>query len=335
MRLDPTVHVKNLEGIIVHESPSQPFSDAINAEEEVEKARWVTRIQGSKQAGIYVYGPEMTKLIRSFKDMVRDLAQKQGFTEMIFPRHYSHDALSAFGWTNNDKLKYELMSINPLHPSSDRSNYDLVSDPLQCVGFYETLRAVQESHGGVLPPAMFDEPVKVYEEQGGWTLRNESTTRLKGGFATGFEFAGAEIVWAGKPGDCYNTRWNVLHDVISLIESLDLQYRIIVSGSCSRDAECPEEVGKEMALWEIPTLDIELFVPYLAEKGEHPWIEIGGGDIAGTRLTNNFGLQLEDGSPLYSGCQGVGWQRISYGLLSQKGMDPQNWKDGIQSLYLK
>lgn len=336
--LDRELQFENIEGIVVLESEKKQYASVMDIEKEAEADGWVTRISGDKQAGIYSYQPPMAKLIRAFKESVLSLAESLGYKEMIFPRHYRREALNAFGWIDNDKLKFELMRINPLCDSDGRSNYDLFGDPVQCLGFYETLRIIQEKNNGFLPEYLFEnDTMRVYEDQGGWTVRNELKSRLKGGFATGFEFAGAELVWAGKKDDCYSTRWNTLNSVIDFVSELDLEYRIVIGGSCSRDKKQPELKGKSMRLYDMPTMDIELKIPYLEKIGSDCWIEIGGGDIAGTRLTNNFGLKMEDGSELYSGCQGVGWQRIVYGFLSQKGLDYSNWpkiiKDKLKEDY--
>lgn len=326
--LDREEKFENIEGTVVFVKENTLTVPEYNVEVEVEQRGWVTRLAGEGKAGIYSYQPEMASLFTAFKKLVRDIAKQNGFREMIFPRHYSTSSLDHFGWTDNEKLKYELMRIAPLYPAEGRSNYELLGDPLQCIGFYETLKKQQERNGGTLPTSLFEHgALKVYEDQGGWTLRNELTTRLQSGFATGFEFAGAELVWAGYEEDCYQTRWEVFDSVIKMIESLGLTYRIIVGGSCSREKVCSGLKGQEMKLYSIPTLDIELSIPHLVQQGREPWVEIGGGDIAGTRLTYNFDLQDGSGKEILSGCQGVGWQRIIYAFLSQKGLDQHSWPE--------
>jgi len=332
--LDLKKKVPNIEGEVVYESIVNNPQSFANVEEELEKIGWVTRIDSEGQAGIYSYQLPMAKLIRTFKEIVLDLATNHSFQEMIFPRHYRQEALNAFGWIENEKLMYELMKTTPLHANKDRSNYELLSDPVQCLGFYETLRVIQKNNKGILPKSLFKEDIlRVYEDQGGWTLRNELKSRLKGGFATGFEFSGAELVWAGTREKTYKTRWEVLSAVIELVSNLNLSFRVVVGGSCSRDKKYPNLIGQIMPLYEIPTLDIELLVP-LPNEDKKNWIEIGGGDIAGTRLTDNFGLKSDFGS-VFSGCQGVGWQRLAYAFLSQKGLDTKSWPKIVRDKFEK
>lgn len=333
--LNRTQRHRNIEGIVVAESSSERRSSSRSNVQEALLARgWVTRITDDTQAGIYSYQAPMAALFKTFKRLVTDIAAKDAFQEMIFPRHYRKAALANFGWTDNETLKYELMSVMPAHPSEGRSNYSLLGDPVQCLGFYETLRVLQEGNAGHLPERLFSEGAfKVYEDQGGWTLRNELTRRLQGGFSTGFEFAGAELVWAGRAEDTYATRWTTLHSVLGMLDSLDAQYRVVIGGSCSRDAKYPDLRGSEMPLYRIPTLDIEMYLPDQDTHSKESWIEIGGGDIAGTRLIDNFGLRSADGEALHSGCQGVGWQRIIHGFLSQKGLDEDAWPPQFTTLY--
>jgi seryl-tRNA synthetase len=332
--LDSTKIYANIEGTVVKEHTEKVSKNTVNIDQELEKRGWVTRLNRPGIAGIFSYKPEMAKLFLIFKNIGRELAFARGFEEMIFPRHYSASALDAFGWTGHPELKSELMLISPLNPTPGRSNQELLGDPLQCTGFYETLRQMQASNGDTLPEHLFaDGLFKVYEDQGGWTVRNEKESRLQSGFSTGFEFAGAEFVWAGTQDDSYAIRWTILNDVLDCINNLGLMYRIIISGSCTRDAENPELIGQELPLYKIPTLDIELYIPALEGTEKGPWLEIGGGDYAGSRIANKFGLKDVAGKEIYTGCQGIGWQRIIYSFLSQKGLDYQEWPEPIKTQF--
>jgi seryl-tRNA synthetase len=331
--LDRHAELPNVEGTLVLECAADVSSRTWDVEREAERRGWVTRFSGVGQYGIYSYQPPMAALILSFKDLLRRLALQHGFQEMIFPRHYRAEALSAFGWTEHEKLKHELMVLRPLNPDVHRINYELLVDPLQCVGFYETLRIWQQGNGGVLPPSLFENGgLRVFEEQGGWTLRNEEISRLKSGFATSFEFGGAELVWAGMRSTVYATRWEVLTAVCELLSELQLHFRVVVGSSCSANAHHPELLSKTFSLYEMPTLDMQLRLPAtIISTASGSWAELGGGDVAGTRLTGRFGLKTAGGAALYSGCQGIGWQRLAYGFLAQKGFQPEGWPPAIQT----
>ncbi|MGB1251650.1 MAG: hypothetical protein ACPG8W_13615 [Candidatus Promineifilaceae bacterium] len=327
--------IPNVEGKIVFE---KQFDLSIPEPVDVEKLcldkGWVTLIEGENTGGIYSYQPPMSKLIYAAKAMVREIAERHGFEEHTFPRHYNRSDLHAFGWIEHDHLSRELMVTTPLNTSEGRTNHELLSDPVQCLGFYTTLREVQCRNGGNLPSKLFDQGFfGVYEDQGGWTLRNEIKARLQKGWSTAFEFSGAEIVFAGYENDVYAIRWRMLLAMLSLMDELQLTYRVVTSGSCARDESSPDLIGKEMRMYEIPTLDVELYIPQYANTDKSPWIEIGGGDVAGTRLVDNFNLKTLNGNALFSGCQGFGWQRFCLGLLSQKGLDPSNWSTAITQYY--
>ena len=88
----------------------------------------------------------------------------------------------------------------------------------------------------------------------------------------------------------------------------------------------------ESRLYDEPTLDIELYIPQYVGSRD-PWLELGGGDIAGVALTSAFGLRLGSGEPLLSGCQGFGWQRFALAVLSQLGTDPSKWPDRLREEY--
>src|SRR6266545_3961577 len=205
--LDPEEVYKNIEDTPVKEFKGSILVKNFDVEKELEKNGWMTRIVEKGQAGIFSYQQEMAKLFLIFKNLTRNIAFTHGFEEMIFPRHYSQQALDAMGWPAHHNLKKELMLITRLHKMEGRSNDHLLGDPLQCTGFYDTLKNMQDRNGGALPAKLFSSGgLKVYEDQGGWTVRNEPEERLRQGFATGFEFAGAEIVWAAYEEDGYKIR---------------------------------------------------------------------------------------------------------------------------------
>lgn len=296
-------------------------------------AGWVSSIDRETAVGIYVYHPPLAALISSGKSWMRTIATSQGFEEHIFPRHYPPESLRAFGWYDDSDLQKELMAIRPLRPdeSGERGNALTLADPVQCLGFYSMLIEVQRRTGGLLPTQLFEGGAfRVYEDQGGWTLRNEAKPRLEQGWGTCFEFSGAEFVFAGYADDVYEVRWSLLCSIADLLADLQITHRIVTANSCSYPRSERAKGQQAVELYRVPTLDIEVYIPQYKGVGD-PWLELGGGDIAGDSLTTAFGLRLASGDILFSGCQGIGWQRLALAILSQFGTDSERWPEALRS----
>ena len=322
-------------GTVVYVQEFERVSSQDSIELITEKSGWISSINRPAAMGIYAYHPPIAHLITCTKRLIRKIANSYGFEEHIFPRHYDMQDLRSFGWVGNAELASQLMVIRPLTSarSDVRGNDFTISDPLQCIGFYAMLLHTQTRLGGHLPSEFFDEgPFCVYEDQGGWTLRNETTERLSLGWGTSFEFSGAEFVFAGSIQQVYDTRWAVLSGIAQLLTELHITHRIVVAKPCSHAQPGKNSNVTGRRIFEADTLDIQAYIPQY-EGSRDPWLELGGGDVAGDTLTSAFGLRVSSGAPLYSGCQGLGWQRFALAVLSQFGMDPLNWPGPLQAEY--
>lgn len=320
--------------MIVYERQFEQATTAAPIEEWTCRAGWVSSIDRHVSMGVYAYHPPVATLVTSAKCLMRKIALSHGFEEHIFPRHYALANLRSFGWLDGE-LATELMAIRPLQPddSGARGNNLTLGDPVQCLGFYTMLSEVQRRVGGYLPGELFDEGAFcVYEDQGGWTLRNETKRRLEQGWGTCFEFSGAEFVFAGFADQVYAVRWDVLCSITDLLADLGITHRVVTAQPCFHSKPTQFQTPTESRLYDEPTLDVEVYIPqYLGLRD--PWLELGGGDIAGDALTSAFDLQLASGEPLMSGCQGFGWQRFALAILSQLGTDPRMWPDPLRSEY--
>lgn len=325
--------VENREGQVVMQHDSL-HDTRVDVEDEALAQGWVSKVAGADIGGIYCYLPSFARLLSASKYLIRRLALGLGYEEYVFARHYEETDLGRFGWIGHPELEPQLVGVSALKrdPSVDRTNHCTVGDPVQCLGFYSILRDAQERLGGTLPGELFESgAILAYEDQGGWTLRNEDVERLTKGFGTAFEFSGAELAFAGTEDQVYAARWETLTAVIRLLESMDLSYRLVVSEACSRRTHQESLSGASLPLYEIPTIDVELKVPHYAGSRD-PWIEVGGGDVAGDHLTAAYGLTVDHKSTLRSGCQGFGWQRFILAFLSQKGFDDAGWPEPLKAL---
>ncbi len=288
-----------------------------SVEEEAEKIGWIKKIGN----GQYVLKKEMAALFIAFQELLRNVSKEMDFEEWIFPRLQTKEVIQNFGWLDIENLRPELFTVQQFEDDGQRMSNEWFLDPLQCPSFY---RYLKESS-----PLMLEKlPLKVHEWRGGWTYRNEKTTRLQSGFGTSLEFSGLELVFAGTLEQVKEIRFETMMAILHVLESMQLNFRLVVGSSCSHKKNDGVPGGEPISLYDISTLDIEVRVPQ-----ENTYIEIGGADFIGERLIRNFGITSQDGTQLYSGCQGVGWQRLAKAFLSQKGFDPKNWPLCIKDIF--
>lgn len=286
-------------------------------EKEAEKNGWIKKIGN----GQYILKKEMAALFISFQELFRDVSKKMNYEEWIFPRLQTKEVIKNFGWLDIENLRPELFTVQQFEDDGQRIHDEWFLDPLQCPSFY---RYLKESS----PLILENLPIKVHEWRGGWTYRNEKATRLQSGFGTSLEFSGLELVFAGTLEQVKAIRFETMIEILNALESMQLNFRLVVGSSCSHKKNEGIPGGELISLYDISTLDIEVEVPQ-----ENGYIEIGGADFIGERLVRNFGITSKDGTQIYSGCQGVGWQRLAKAFLSQKGFDSKNWPLCIKNNY--
>ena len=93
-----------------------------------------------------------------------------------------------------------------------------------------------------------------------------------------------------------------------MCKELHFQYRIVVGSGCY------ELTGNEPAptsLEEIPIKDIEVYIPQTKS-----WLELAGCSVLETNLTSRFNIQSETGEKLWSGCTGIGLERLTYSTIA-------------------
>ena len=62
--------------------------------------------------------------------------------------------------------------------------------------------------------------------------------------------------------------------------------------------------------------------------------EIGGCTVEGDHHLISFDIRRDDGGPLWSGCCGIGLNRLAIGFLFQHGFDPSDWPDEVSKAVL-
>lgn len=255
-----------------------------------------------------IYLPRFCALLRRLR---RDLEQEpfSDFAEMAFPRMLTHQTAARFGLIGS--WPYILLSVQALCAGDAARALPSQApppllDPVQCAPFYAWM------HGRTV--AAEDLPMRVRESLGGWSYRNERASSLEC-VRKSLMFLRDEYIYVGTAGQVKSVRRRLVEAFSTFLGARDLQHRLVVGAGCF-EAE-PNELANRLESitdpWDVPVLDVELFIP-----GDGTWLEVLGASLWGTKLTNAFDIRGEQGE-LESGCTGIGVSRLGYALLSQAG----------------
>ncbi len=287
--------------------------------------------------GQYVYLPMWVRLFRALQTLLVDAAVRGlGFEEWMLPRMIPRDALDAFQFT---QFKEDL-----LIPVGNGSSY---LDPVQCISLYHLLR------GTKLSPSRL--PLKVVECLGGWTWRNERPEDRDGPYRS-MEFARVEHIFLGTADQVTSMRSAVRSSITDLLTHLGIGWQVVVGSGCM---DIPSIIAaRERAATpdDVPVQDIEVPVRgALTERDRdpgfvHEWHDVWTGDglaptpndafyvdtdevcgctVEGDHLVENFSIGIDGGGTLWSGCCGIGVNRVVIGFLYQHGFDERRWPSDV------
>ena len=246
--------------------------------------------------GHHILMPKATKNIDKFLELLdKKITKKLEFEKVILPKIVPLTTLKKAGVLGN--WDNYLLIVTPLSKTKGITE-TYVLDPLQCLSFYQYFenKIINTKKG----------PIK-WCDYSGPTYRNEDFKRLKP-LTRQREFHRAEFIYIGTKEQVIKTREQCVLQLESVCKELHFQYRIVVGSGCY------ELTGNEPAptsLEEIPIKDIEVYIPQTKS-----WLELAGCSVLETNLTSRFNIQSETGEKLWSGCTGIGLERLTYSTIA-------------------
>jgi seryl-tRNA synthetase len=302
--------------------------------QEAERLGWIRPFS----QGQYLYAPQWVNLLRTLQEFIRLRAVEHlGFQEWLFPRMIPREALDSF----------KLTQFAPdLLVATNGSSKGFL-DPVQCVSLYHALRH-QVLERGMLP-------LKVVECLGGWTWRNESEQTLDGPYRAK-EFLRVEHVYIGTPSQVTSIREAVRNGLLELLNELGVAWQVVVGAGCMDIPSIKARQSQAQEPNEIPVQDIEVPIrgalrhdtrrDGLASKSHAVYTESGlierpnnefyldtdeicGSSVEGDHLLSSFDITCADGEEIWSGCTGMGLNRLVVAFLYQHGFDSATWPECI------
>jgi len=201
---------------------------------------------------------------------------------------------------------------------------EYIMEAIQCTAFYQFFS------GEIV--RLEDLPVKAYEVMGGWTWRNEAGG-VEGLVRTN-EFLRMEMVFLGAPDQVIELRNKVTDLTIEVLEKdLDMEWRLVAGAPFYLS---PQEASKRLIdishIDRIPTLDVEVYLPYRGSREEAEWLEITAASVHRDFYVKNFRIKEARGRGIWTGCVGHGISRWAAGFLARHGFDFDEWPGSIKSI---
>jgi len=331
-------------GTILRRGLEKPHKLMADVAVEAEKRRWAKRYPGRGQ---WIYMPPMAALVRGIIQLlVERVAKPLGFEEWMFPRLVPMEVfkkLTTYIEHLPDGVFY--VCVPPRDPSvfeDFKREYVLrrelrtdllkqilgepeyIMEAIQCTAFYQ-------SFSGELV-RVEDLPVKAYEVLGGWTWRNEAGG-VEGIVRTN-EFLRMEMVFLGTPEQVTEIRNKVTDLTLEVLEKdLDMEWRIVAGAPFYLS---PQEASKRMIdishINKIPTLDIEVYLPYRGPRDKAEWLEITAASVHRDFYVRNFKVKEVKGRDIWTGCVGHGLSRWAAGFLARHGFEFDEWPEPIKRI---
>lgn len=304
--------------------------------QNAEKAGLLIPLEGVNQ---WVLPKRTTKLITGLKKLFTNkIAEENNFEEWIFPRIIPERILLKTGWLNfhrseafliNPKREYQYTPIdirgNPFNISEDTTGFKICEiaytlDPIQCVSFYYSL------FKNKIPLNQL--PIKVFEHQGGWTWRNE--TELKGFYKT-IEFLRIEFVYMGLYSHVIEIRKNLISCFSNCIKKiLDLPLFFAEGESCFVEPTKANNYEHNNYEYIDKTEDFQT-IDLIIKRLDGSFSEVGSISRY-SDIPSNFAIEITGkADQLWSGCMGIGLNRILICIWEKYGLDENSWPVKIKN----
>ncbi|MBM4250027.1 MAG: serine--tRNA ligase [Euryarchaeota archaeon] len=323
----------------VFRSPERPALTDQDPTALLEKEGWIRR---GASRGQWIFGPEMTRLFRTFERIVeRELLEPLGFQEMIFPK------LEPFSvWERSGHAKGIYPEVYYVCPpkSRDPAFWEEVIDHYRITNEVplEKIRDRLDLPVGGMTyaqcPALWTffqgrtiandrMPIRVFDRSG-------TSHRYESGGLHGIErvdeFHRMELVWLGTRQQTVETATALAEGYRRIFEAfLELDWRM---ARVTPWFMAQERLVGDADQSEIGTTDYEGRLPYRKGTAEE-WLEFQNVSVNGTKYPRGFTVKLQSGEPLWSGCSGIGLERWAAVFVAQKGMDSAAWPAGVRGPY--
>ncbi len=285
---------------------------------------WVRR----HDAGLWAFGPEMTRLLEAIDGVLRDVARDEyGAPPHAFPALISAQALRRAGYLTSFPQNAGFVSHLPQSLGAlTRFQEANAASPELTFPAESAPDAPEEC----LPPAVCYHRFRDLADRRiaggsvvtarGTCFRYEARHNMRS-LARLWSFQMREIIYAGAPDYVQRLANRGPAVLRRLLERLEL------SGWCesATDPFFVNVFGAKRYAQVAGELKFELRLPLGADES----LAAGSLNLHLDYFGKAFGIELPDGAPVTSGCTAFGLERLALGFLAQHGLDERLWPDAV------
>lgn len=137
-------------------------------------------------------------------------------------------------------------------------------------------------------------------------------------------FSVRDIMFVGDKDFVFSIKEKLVNDLVAFLKEYEIQSRI---ESANDPFFGNDAVTKKVFQYSFKS-KYELLARINFMKSS---IAVGSINYHMDFFGKAFNITLKDGSPVHSGCVGIGFERLVYALYCQYGHDPANWPKGLKS----
>lgn len=299
------------EGELIKQCPEVEVRPAIDGIDDLFESEIIGEFV--KNSGQCVILPKGTRLLNGIYALLNEyVGNFIDFEEVVLPKMAPVDTFRKADILS--RWDDYLVSARPFSRTNGVKEEYLL-DPLQCTTFYQfhENKRVDVKKGA-----------RKWFDRSGPSYRNEDLDKLEPSVKQR-EFHRAEFVYLGTREQVIETREKCLTQVEKLCQDLGLRYRIVVGGGCYqlKEGEIPTPESQE----EIPIKDLEIYIPH-----QERWLEVVGSSVLANTMTSRFNIRGNNGEELWSGCTGVGLNRLMYAVISNYGTKQENFPEKLREV---
>jgi seryl-tRNA synthetase len=311
MKKEKTISIPIKEGELIQPGPNFKVSARMDLDKEIFSRGYIRNYINDK-TGLFIFPKKGESLLFALTQYVtRKIIGKFSFDKIILPKM---SPISTYAKANVlGKWDFYLEKVSPFDDTNGVKE-DYILEPLQCIPFYQSLEGKELS---------INKPIKVFDCSGP-TYRNEDLDKVKP-MVKQREFHRSEFIYIGKQKDIVNLRENIIKELMAIFNDLGMRYRLVVGTGCFELSE--NEIVFPETSEEIPIKDIELYIP-----STNSWLEVVGASVLWNIQTKRFNIKSKNNEELWSGCVGIGLERLMYSFLAQKGFDETIWPKQIKRI---
>jgi seryl-tRNA synthetase len=279
--------------------------------------------------GCYAVSGPLARLVARFDERIRAMAVDAfGAIETCYPALIPTATLHQAGYF--DAFPQFLMTAGRFHSDDAHAYQGFTTEYADAADTAKFMDSRTEHTGHCLSPTVCYHTYQQFAgrqvpDEGGVVTACGKIFRFESDNARTLErlwdFTMREVVFLGSRDTVTRLRASLLDAACRMVDELRLAAHVEVANDPFFAGADAASSAKRVMVQRALKLKYELQMPVVDDRV----IAVGSFNIHGQKFGKAFGITTPDGEPAYSGCIGIGLERIVYAFLCRHGIDPADW----------